>query len=307
MAVDLIRPLGGREATFGRITEWTANRRWLVHTTSRFDEEWQILEAGWNNNPQLFPIPYTNVLPSQPMLLCRSIGGKQMDNSPQHWTVTAEYSSAPLSQQQKDAQQYENPLDRPSRIKWSSARYNKACAFDVWDNIILMSSGEPPDPPAEKDESRWIITVAKNVAAVPALILDYQDGVNDAAFLIQGIEIPQYCAKLSDLAISEEQTAQTGEQEWINYYEFGYSMELRLDSWALKLLDQGYYQIWAGGLGRARIKDDSVPPKDVVRPWPLDGNGGRLDNPNPSNVTYLNFIVYPYVDFGVLPAINGNP
>src|SRR5262252_413660 len=227
MAVDSIRPLGGREATFGRITEWTANRRWLVHTTSRFDEEWQILEAGWNSTPQQFPVPYTNVLASQPLLLCREIGGKQQERSPQHWIVTANYSSAPLSSQQQQAQQYENPLDRPSGIRWNSVKYSRPCLFDTGGNLILMSSGEPPDPPAEMDASNWVVTIHHNEPAIPDYIIDYTDAVNQSAFTIQGLTVDPYVAKIMEIEIGEEQTAQIAENEIVTYFPFAYALELR--------------------------------------------------------------------------------
>jgi len=325
MAVDSIRPLGGREATFGRITEWTANRRWLVHTTSRFDEEWQILEAGWNSSPQLFPVPYTNVLASQPLLLCRSIGGRQQERSPQHWIVTAEYSSAPLSQQQQDAQQYENPLDRPSAIRWNSVKYSRACIFDTGGNLILMSSGEPPDPPAEMDASNWVVSVRHNEPAIPAFIIDYTDAVNTSAFTIQGLTVDPYVAKIMEIEIGELQTAQISETEAVGYYPFAYSMELRgkmipatdiysspgtqvREGWKLRLLDQGYWQKDPNdSTKRIRIQDDSKPPRDVVKPWPLNGLGARLSDPTPSTAKSRVWDIYNYKDFGVLPGVNSNP
>jgi hypothetical protein len=236
------------------------------------------------------------------------MGAKQQEKSPEYWIATAEYSSAPLSQQQKDAQQFENPLDRPSKIRWNTAHYNKPLAFDNQGLPVLMSSGEPVDPPPEADRSRWVVNVAKNVAGVPNYILDYTDGVNASAFTIQGLTIPQYVAKIADIEIGEEQTAQVSDQQWVTYYPFAYAFELRPETWKLKLLDQGFWQLDPNdSTKRKRIQDDSTPPRDVVKPWLLDGSGGRVDDPSIQNSKYLVFDAYNYVDYGVLPAVNGNP
>ena len=307
MSVLSINPLGERTAFFGLITTWKATRRWLVKCDTRFQEEWQILETGWNfNGTQIFPIPYTNVLGSQPMLLCRSLQADQQRQNPQVWIVTAEYSSEPLSQQQKDAQQFENPLERPSKIRWGSGKYNKAAVFDSSGNSITNSAGDPFDPPPEIDQSRWTATVTTNVSAVPQAIIDYTDAVNSDGFTILSVPVSPLCAKIMGIDVSEEQTAQVGENDFVNYFVFGYVLEFRKETWKLQLLDQGFREFDPNdATKRIPIKDDAVPPKDVTKPWPLDGAGTRLNNPTPDTAAIVAFDVYNSLPFGgVLPGLN---
>lgn len=303
MAVIYMLPIGERQGMFGLITTWSAERRWLALCDTRFAEEWQILEFGWAEG--VLPVPYRNVLGSQPLLLCRSVGAKQQKDSPQHWIVTATYSSEPLTQQQREAQQFENPLDRPAKVRWNTAKYNKPVFIDNDGNNLVNSAGEFFDPPAEVDRSRWTATVTKNVEGIPFYIIEFTDAINDADFTIQGVPVAHRCAKIMSIEISEEQTAQINETDTIEYFVFSYTMEFRPETWVLYLQDQGYRQIsTTDDTKRIPIKDDGTPPKDVTKPWPLDGMGGKLADPSPTNTKLISFNVYTEQSFLVLPGID---
>lgn len=302
MSVIYMRPRAGRQADFGKITEWSATREWLAKTNNRFDEENVILGYGYSQG--ILPVPFVNVLGTNPLLLCRKVMPKQEKNSPQHWVITAEYSSEWLSKQEKDEQQYPNPVDRPAKISWASTKYNKPCIFDSSNNLILNSAGDPFDPPAEFDQSRWTFKVSKNVDSVPSWIIDYTDAVNNATFTVQGVSVNQYCAKIMSIEISDEQTAQIDANTEITYFVFSYSVEIRAETWKLQLLDQGFRQKGSDSTKREHIKDDATPAKFVSKPWPLDGAGKKLSNPTPSTAKILKFDVYNYKPFNILPGLS---
>jgi len=318
MAVASWGRLAGKEGSFGPIAEWTAKREWLFKTNNRYDEENVVLAYGYGNN--ILPFPLVSSLPSNPLLLCRRVLPKQDKKSPLHWVVTAEYSTEYLSKQEKDAQQYQNPVDRPSSIKWNTAKYNKPVVYDTGNNLILNSAGDPFDPPPEKDASRWTATVTKNVPAVPSYILDYCDAVNSEQFTIQGLPVAQYVAKIMSIEIGEEQAAQISEFQEQTYFTFTYTLEFRSaqvtrnsgvkepEGWLLRLLDQGFREKDPNDSTKRRhIKDDASPAKFVTHPWPLDGTGKKLADPKVSTAKQRNFDVYNYISFSNLPGINGNP
>ncbi len=314
MACVSIRPLPGKEGSFGPITEWRAKREWLATCNSRYDEESTILSYGYANN--ILPIPFVNTLGSNGLLLCWRVLPKQDRKSPLHWVVTAEYSSEYLSKKEKDEQQYTNPTDRPATIKWSTAKYNKPAVRDINGNLILNSAGQPFDPPAEKDCSRWTATISKNLEDVPSFILDYCDAINSDEFTIQGLNVLPGVAKIMTIEIGDEQSAQISDHEEITYYVFTYTVEFRSalvmvngvripEGWTLYLLDQGYHQIDPNdSTKRIAIKDDSVPAKFTTKPWPLNGSGARLANPTASNAFALPQVIYNSKAFSVLPGIN---
>ncbi len=250
-------------------------------------------------------MPFSSVLGSQPLLLCKGIGGDQVEKSPQHWIFKAEFDSKPISQAQKDAQNYQNPLDRPVKIVWNTAKYNKPAVYDINGKLILNSAGEPYDPPAECDRSHWVINVTKNLGGVPAYVLGIRDAINSTGFTVQGISIDQYCAKVMSLNIGEVQTTQVGD-DIVTWVVFQYSLEIHDDNWKLQLLDQGFRQFDPNdSTKRIHIKDDAVPAKLVTKPWPLDGSGGKLANPSTTNAVKRTHEVYTAVDLGsLLPGLN---
>jgi len=312
MTIQYIRPLSGRKSDFGKPLEHKATKEWLCCSTSRYETDYSITQYGWSNN--ILPIPYvTSIFGVNSLipLLCRQISIAQDKKSPLHYIVSAEYSSEPVGQQEKNQQASPNPLDRPSTYKWKTSKYNKAIHKDVDGQAIMNSAGEYFDPPPEKELFRWTATVTTNVPAIPTFILEFGEGgpINSGPFTIQGVPVDSQVARVSDMDISELQSATLDDGEGgtriVEYFVFAYTLEFRRETWALKLLDQGMRQLDPNDdTKRIAIKDDAVPPKEVKRPWPLDGNGKRLDNPSPDNAVELSFDVIEAADFSVLPGLN---
>ncbi len=305
MTVLSMRPKRGREADYGKITEHTATEEWLAHSDTRFESDYALCQYGWNNG--ILPVPYVSIIDGiNPLipLLCRKLKIMREEKSPQHFVIRADYSSEPITIQER--QQQSNPLDLRPKIKWKTSKYNKPIFQEVDDdeNFILNSAGDFFDPSPEVDRSRWVCNVTTNVEFVPDFLIDYADTVNIDGFTIQGVVVPPLVARLSEIDISEQQIVTVGEDE-IAYYTFGYSMEMNPDTWMLELLDQGVRQKDPNSPGdRVAVKDNAVPPKSVNKPWPLDGDGTKLDDPNPTNCVKLEFFVYHARDFSVLPGIN---
>jgi hypothetical protein len=290
MGVEYIRNLSGRSGEIGTITEGRSSRSWLVKSTSRYDDESIVLPYGIYNG--YFPIPYTDFHPTIPLLLCRKLRWKQEKESPLHSVVTADYSSEPLNQSQKD--QEESPLARRAKIRWNTAKYQKAIDQDNANQATVNSAGDYFDPPPTVDRSRWTATVVKNLASVPSWIIDYTDAVNASPFTFDSLSVGARVAKIMSIEISDTQT-----QNDIDFYIFTYTLEFRPETWALKVLDQGFR--YKSGSNRKQIMTEDTPPRPVTSPRLLDGSGAVLANPTTSNAVYKTFYVYNEKDFGVLP------
>ncbi len=305
MGIQYILLLAGRESEYPKVLEYKQQRDYLCYSTSRYENDYTITQYGWANG--ILPIPYVTWSSSPNgliALLCRSLSIKQDKKSPQHYVITATWSSEPLTQAEKEEQQIPNPLDRPPKIRWKTGKYNKAIFKDIHDKAILNSAGEFFDPVPEVDRSRWSVYVSANVAAVPSFMIDYTDGINENAISIQGLPIGEQVAKLMDMEVGEVQTSQYGDTE-IPYVIFTWAAEMRPETWALNLLDQGMRQIDPNdATKRIAVKDDATPPKEVHKPWPLDGSGNKLANPSPTNAVQLSFDVYNPIAFEVLPGVD---
>lgn len=307
MTIQYIRRLPGRGGDYGKVLEHSANYEWLCCSTSRYESDYSITQFGWSNS--ILPIPYVTTIDGiNPLipLLCRKLSIKQDKKSPLHYVITADYSSEPITQQEKNQTEEPNPLDRPPSIKWKTNKYTKAIYKDVDGNAIVNSAGEFFDPPPEVELFRWCASVSSNVEAVPEFILEFGKGgpINDSEFTIQGLTVSEGIARVTDFDISDKQTAQVGE-DTVSYYVFSYSLEFRDEGWKLSLLDQGLRQVDPSDeTKRIEITDDGSPAKPVKRPWPLDGEGGRVDDPSPENAVELDFDVIFPADFSVLPGLN---
>ena len=141
--------------------------------------------------------------------------------------------SAELQEREED----ENPLARPAKISWSAAMYQRATLFDADGKPIRNAAGDLFDPQEVEDE-RWVISVKKNVAAVPKWILSYRMVVNDGAVRIQGLTFPKETLRLQGLAISEEQI-----ENRIPFYEVSFELHFREEGWRRPLINRGYNEL----------------------------------------------------------------
>lgn len=300
MSVTRMSPLGGKQASFGLITSSRARRSWMALTSNRYDDESVVVPYGWNTG--ILPRPFIDRHPSSPILLCRTLEPVQTAESPLKWIITADYSSEPLTIQQQQAQ-FTPPLQRPAKISWRTNKYQQAIDKDVNGKAVINSAGDPFDPTMEVKRSKWLCTIIKNVAGVPPQIISFADGVNSAAFMVQGLSIPPLAARLDEINISELQEEVDGTGEHWQYFVFSWSFELELiKDWRLRPLDCGFRaNIPGDGTKRQMILDDNQPPQPVSSPALLDGNGYKLANPSRSNAVFLSFVGYPEIDLNAFP------
>lgn len=291
MSVVKMGLVAGQELDAALPNASTSRLKWLAVTDSNFDTSATVYQYGLNNG--ILPLAYVSFHPFLVGHLCRSVRVRQQDGEPRHWTIEAEYSTAPV----EDQQQEENPLNRPVKRKWRTNKYRQAIDRDVNNQAILNSAGDYFDPPVEVDRSHWTCTVTANVSDVPSYILDYEDAVNNASITLGGISVAQYTAKIDEIDISELKIE--GEYE---YYEFTYTLEMRREKWIpIKILDQGMR--FKDGSNRKQIVDNSTPARPVSSPRLLNGSGAVLSDPSPSTAVYLDKTVYYAKPFNVLPGV----
>jgi hypothetical protein len=218
------------------------------------------------------------------------------------WRVTARYST--------EYELSDNPLNDAAEIEWNTEPRQKAFWKDRDGNAILNSAGDYYDPPVEGDDSRWVATVSKNLAAVPAWTLTYKDATNSDQFTLDGLTIAIGVAKLSRIRISKWQ-----ERNDIDFRVVTFSIAIDENGWAAELLDQGFRELdgctGAGSgsgsgsgsgecdEGRVHITDKNGDP--VVSPVPLDGNGCALDCPTPETAVFRTHHIHKVMAFSSLP------
>lgn len=280
-----IKPTG-RSGTYSGIIDDHETVVYLVETDDKYITRYDIMAAGE------LPIKYQQH-PENPLMTVRSVDLAQTDG-PMVWEATVEYSSVPYDQNDEDDEDT-LPTAQAARIKWTTTQFTKPLTRDVDGNAIINSAGDYFDPPIEIDTSRWSIVVEKKVASIPSYILDYANTINSSAITIDGVLIGAKKAKLSEISISEKDTAQ-GEE----FYTFTFRLEIanadEVD-WVVKVLDQGLHEVNAEGT-KTPILIDGEPAKQPVL---LNGSGAVIENPEPTDAVFLERDGYVEVDFSVLP------
>jgi len=277
MAVTYIEEIGEGRSAQNQKGSRTYQRQFRLRTSSQSDGPYAV-----GSNASL-PI-IGNAHPEDANAYCISL---QVENTNPWtgWTVTANYSD--------ERQLSDDPLEDAAEITWASEQFQKPAVFDLSGDLIVNSAGDPFDPPAMMDDSRRVVTVAKNLAVVPSWILDYQDAVNSDTFSIDGISIGIGKAKVQSVNVGPWQRRNGTAFRTVNF-----TIHLQRDGWLLSILDAGFRQKVSGGRENIKNNGDGEAP---TAPVPLDGNGLPIDDPTPTNAVFLEFAVYKTRAFSSLP------
>ncbi|NBW11007.1 MAG: hypothetical protein EBR82_23550 [Caulobacteraceae bacterium] len=294
MAVVSIKQIAGASLDMAGVRSSRATIEWVGVTSSNADSVSTVYQYGISNS--ILPLPYISYHPLLTGYLCRSLKIKQAEGEPRHWDISAEYSTEPLDEKEIEVETQPSPLT-PPEISWSSQGYKQALLRDINGKPILNSAGDTPTQPLEVERSRWHIRIKVNVTAVPAVITDYADAINNGAVRIDGITFPKYSLRIANLSIGPFKT-----QSLITYREFELELEHRRDLWEpIYLLNEGVRELVSGEL--RHIMDGGTPPRPVSTPVLLNLEGQKISNPSPNNATYSQFSVYYPKSFSIFPGI----
>lgn len=286
MSVYSCLEISGQQASLdGANGQRTYSRLFRVITTSRIDAGPAILALAGSSLPGRGDFYRGADGSIDTGAWVKKIDPQQDRDNPKVWEVRVDYGPGEPPD--------ENPLNRPAKYSWGKAKYTKPAVKDRNGKAIMNSAKVHYDPPAEMDDSRRTLTIVRNeVSYDAARSLDYEDAVNDSAFM--GFAAGR--AKVEGITATSE--SENGFNYWIVTYEFHF----RRDGWTLKLLDQGRHERINGKLVpiKDRLEDGSKDDTSYVTdPVPLDGNGRELANPTPDNAKYNDHEVYAERSFSV--------
>jgi len=289
----------------------TRAKAWRVYTSEGTDDDVTVMAYTGVGKLPLIGTAH----PNHPSCkCCRRHCQPESHGQKFQWLFTAQYST------RWDIN--ENPLDDPAKTEWSTETFSAVVWEDVNGGAIVNSAGDPFDPPAEKDDSRWTSITRKNVAdSVPDWIFAYQDGVNSDSFTIDGKSIDAGEAKVSAIHLSETQERNEvdyrvltvtihyrgeGDDSGSSGYGSGSGAD-EIEPWDLSILDAGMREIVAGSSGgglrnitNTGTDGDGEP---VTAPAPLDGEGSKIENPTPDNAVFLQFEIYRKRAFSLIEAM----
>lgn len=275
----------GRGGYFAGVLEYELSRVFRVTTNSAYDDTTVILAAG-----VLPAIGAADTL--SPALTVRSYSFQQPEATPLVWEVQVNYSSAPDSTDDPDA----DPLALEPAISWNWQERQRVLAVDVLGTAVVNSAFDQFDEPIMVDDARLIANVRVNVASIPTWIIDYNNTMNNAAITIDGLSVAESCALFKVRSLSEVKV-----QSGSTYREFQYELHLNRDTWFAQPLDLGWNELSAraGTKKPIMINDGQSKPN---APQLLDG-AGRYVGDGIGIGASLIFAAYPATDFSILPGI----
>lgn len=291
----------GRPSTSGKgVTEYT--RTFQIETDNPLDNAATIYGSG--------ALPaYLSAHPDDANCTLRDYAVTPTDETRIVWEAECKYSNERQSQEEEQRQNQPTPHLRPAEHSWEGVAREVALTRDRTGARIVNTVGDPFDPPLMATVFDIVLTISKNMTAVPIWLFDYQGSVNSGPFTVDGISVDTGCALMGPVRISPIQTE--------SIYTFR-NVQLQLhfraprdpvdeddtppEPWKVEVLNAGLRQKLAVGGKRVNIYDDATPPMPVTSPWPLAEDGTRLpSNYALSALHYLTFDVHKRRDFTALP------
>ncbi len=261
-------------------------RVWVAITNSAYDDDTVVLARA-----PLIGSPH----PWQPGARLKRLKAVNDAKAKRRWTVTGTYTT----ERDKPGSDggpgnTENPLADPAAIEWDTEGYRQPCAKDRDGKAIVNSAGDPPARFPEKDASRWVITIEKNVAAVPTWVVtgSYKDSVNSAQITIDGVTFAAETVKVSRIHIGRWECRND-----IWYRRLHLTLHTKEETWREYMLDQGLRK--KDGTDRVPCTNKDGSP--VTHPVMLDGSGGQVANPAAASAQFINVDLYSTKDLSALP------
>ena len=262
-------------------------------TDDRFqndDGQWAI--GSHASLPNIGDLRSAHFANTDPEAWCDSITPKCVSGYT-GWDVTVTWTTENVARDAAgNPQNKSNPLAEPAFHDWSGEQFQRPAVEDVNGNMIGNAAGDLYDPPEMIDDSRLVCRIEKNVAAVPAWLLNYQDAVNSVAFTVDGYPVPTGQAKFQRLQLSRVNV-----RNGVRYRVLRFELHMRAEGWRLRPLNAGFRKSDGENI---TLSDGTFP----TAPVPLLPDGSdRLDPPSLSNANYGNHMVYRTRDFSFLPLV----
>lgn len=192
-----------------------------------------------------------------------------------------------------------NPLDWPLRISWDQAKFEGVADRDINGDAVVNSAGQLFDPPATRDDSRWVLTIVRNEKTFDPKWADaYKDALNEDDFMGRGPGEWKIDSITSGDPIHDEDSGTKDGFYYAVTYKFAHNPAVDEETgevvgWRALILDSGYKQVDASSGKLKPILDETG--AEHKTPQLLDGNGNAL--PVDGTPAYMKYDIYKSVKF----------
>lgn len=148
------------------------------------------------------------------------------------WKISVPYTSE-FSVEDEKQRDYENPLEEPADITWSTSSETTIATRDRNGGALTNTAGDP-FADIEIELTRLDITIEKNVAKVPPWILRYHNAVNKSSTRIGGLTFPKETLKVTQIRIGKKD-----KKNGIYFYPLTLEIRFQEETWKERRLNTG--------------------------------------------------------------------
>ena len=281
-------------------------RRYIGRSNNPFDNPLSI------SRDRLCPKPGQRD-PFDPRAWITSVQAERRDATDLIWDITANSTT------EFDPDEEENPLAQRARITLKADQYTRTTTQNAQGRSITTTAGSLI--PVEIDDTRWVLSVQKNVRVIPAALLNLNNKTNSGSVAIRGLLIPRRKLQVKGLTGSEESVRVRNQR--IDYVALSFELHYQREGYRVRLPNVDYVQLRETTRARRDRRGRPVldqgrpvfetvtervpilfgePPERPSEPWPLDRHGKALpENYRASDVLYRDEDVLEETSFNLLP------
>ncbi len=285
--------------------------------------EYTYRYIGRSNNPfdtplsiardRLCPKPGDRDL-FDPRAWITSVQAERRDGTALVWDITVSSST------EFDEDDDVHPLDLPAKITPASDQFLTTTRKNARGEWIRNTAGTVI--PLEKEESRWIFNVEKNVPFIPAYLMELNNKINAGVVFLKGLLVPRHKLMIKGLR-GEEQSVRFRSQRiefvtlfcQLHYNRGGYRVKypnvdlvelaperLVPERDARGRIVRVNQEVQYQRLINARVPILDPEGQPVTEPWPLDRQGKALPRDyTQADLVELDDEVYEETSFDLLP------
>lgn len=247
----------------GNATVTTHTRVWIVKCSEATDGTAAAIEA--ETIPRLGE-PH----PTDYDATCRGVEADPLNRDSHHFEVVAEYSD------ETDGGEEDRetpPLERAWDISWGGSASTGAYFYDVDEQPVTNSAGEPFEGMLERDTSELVISIVKNEErGDPGLDDLFSNTINENDVVIAGTVFLEGTLKLSPIQATK--TIERVGSGTVTYWRKTYELKARRQGWDDVVEDRGFNERVSGEV------DTPDGPTTVYKLRPiLDTNAQRIRKP----------------------------
>jgi hypothetical protein len=227
--------------------------------------------------------------PNNVWLSLQSIDAESI--SGQEWIISLNYTT-----EQTNINNGGDAEDFKTDVQFSKWTYQRVVTKDkeTGDDVV-NKAGEPFDSPVVEEISCPVVSVTRRKTAPNMEIIQNIGSINSVAFTLVGIEIPKYCAQLSDYRVDRNQD-QDGNAFYTQTFEFKLNFNKSKDTgntigFKAEVANVGFN--YNDGTKLQEIKIQNSP---VTTPQFLDATGG-YSTTSPPTPNYIQFVINDLFNF----------